>query len=417
MKKSLFIFTFFPFFSLEKYIIFPFKEKTKELNFKDNLYRIEYISNILIGTPPQKIPLYLKFSQYYFYICNDKNYRIYNKNISKSFKTKDEKEYYYPSVDFSKCIFANETFYFLKENNIITIENLPFILTGNKKYDIIYPSSLGLGSQGFDSENEYNLIDLLYERSEINKKKFFISFINNTHGYLIIGCDYEEYNNYILKDYKIEKTYSLIQTYKFDWVISCDIFINNHLIKFNVDVNLDFNVQFFIFNEDLKQYLDLNFFSQFFEKEICFFEEINNKYLLYYCESDDFEKELINFPNISFFQKELNYTFEINKLDLFRKIENKIYFNAIFDKYERHYNTFGKPIFLQYQIVFDLDKKMLSFYFKKNNNETIQKILIIIFLFIIIIIMLFYFLYFKKYFISRKYRKNEIIENFDYIPQ
>ena len=92
MKISLFIFTFFPFFSLEKYIIFPFKEKTKELNFNDNLYRKEYISTILIGTPPQKIPLYLKFSQYYFYICNDKNYRIYNKNISKSFKTKDEKE-------------------------------------------------------------------------------------------------------------------------------------------------------------------------------------------------------------------------------------------------------------------------------------------------------------------------------------
>ena len=61
----------FVIFSNEKYIIFPFNQIIKnESYFFENLYRTEYVSNILVGTPPQNIPLYLKFSQYYFYICN-----------------------------------------------------------------------------------------------------------------------------------------------------------------------------------------------------------------------------------------------------------------------------------------------------------------------------------------------------------
>ena len=126
----------------------------------------------------------------------------------------------------------------------------------------------------------------------------------------------------------------------------------------------------------------------------------------------------MNFPNISFFQKELNHTFYINKNNLFRKFNNKIYFNPIFEKYGRKKNVLGKPLFLEYQIIFDLDKNMIGFYFKKDiiENNIFQRILIIIFLFIIIIIILLYLFYFRKYY-YRKHRKNELIENFDYIPQ
>ena len=61
---------------------------------------------------------------------------------------------------------------------------------------------------------------------------------------------------------------------------------------------------------------------------------------------------------------------------------------------------------------------MIGFYFKNDiiKNNTIQRILIIIFLFIIIIIILLYLFHFRKC-SYRKHRKNELIENFDYIPQ
>ena len=36
--------------------------------FYDNLYRTEYVSNIIKGTPFQNIQLYLKFSQLFLYL-------------------------------------------------------------------------------------------------------------------------------------------------------------------------------------------------------------------------------------------------------------------------------------------------------------------------------------------------------------
>ena len=120
-------------FSIEEYLIFPFNQIIKnESGFYENLYRTEYVSNILVGTPPQNIPLYLKFSQYYFYICNDIDYRIYNRNLSKSFFTKNENETFYPSVDFSTCIFAYETLYLQYNNKVKIIKDFPFIFAGKK---------------------------------------------------------------------------------------------------------------------------------------------------------------------------------------------------------------------------------------------------------------------------------------------
>ena len=385
-------------FSKEKYIIFPFNQIIKnESYFYENLYRTEYISNILIGTPPQNIPLYLKFSQYYFYICNDIDYRIYNRNLSKSFFTKNENETFYPSVDFSTCIFAYETLYLQFNNKVKIIKDFPFIFAGKKKYDIIYPSSIGLGNKGFESYNFYNFIDFLYKNKEIESKIFFINFINETFGYLIIGNKFEEYDNKKYKNYKFEKTYTLLETFNFDWVMGCDVKVNNFLLEKEVEVMIDMNVEYYIFSEELKNYLDLIFFSKFFNQSICFIQEFANIYFLYYCDLS-FENEIMNFPNISFFQKELNHTFHINKKNLFRKFNNKIYFNPIFEKYGRNKNVLGKPLFLEYQIIFDLDKKMIGFYFKNDiiENNTFQRVLIVIFLFIILVIILLYLFYFRK---------------------
>ena len=158
---------------------------------------------------------------------------------------------------------------------------------------------------------------------------------------------------------------------------------------------INMNVEFYIFSETLKNYLNLIFFSKFFNQSICFIEEFANIYFLYYCSicfieefaniyflyycDLSFENEIINFPNISFFQNELNHTFHINKINLFRKFNNKIYFNAIFEKYGRNKNVFGKPIFLEYQIIFDLDKKMIGFYFKNDiiENNTFQRMILL----------------------------------------
>jgi hypothetical protein len=54
----------------------------------------------------------------------------------------------------------------------------------------------------FESYNFYNFIYFSYKNEGIKFKIFFINFINETFGYLIIGNKFEEYDNKKYKNYK-----------------------------------------------------------------------------------------------------------------------------------------------------------------------------------------------------------------------
>ncbi len=77
-----------------------------------------------------------------------------------------------------------------------------------------------------------------------------------------------------------------------------------------------------------------------------------------------------------------------------------------------------KPFLKKYNIIFDIDKKVVSYYSENAIKGKGSKILIwlIIFILAFIIGSLGYLIY-KKYNFHRKKRINEIVDEFDYTPQ
>ena len=147
----------------------------------------------------------------------------------------------------------------------------------------------------------------------------------------------------------------------------------------------------------------------------------------YFCDIN-IKNELYDIlPFIKFISKDLNYTFEITKEDLFQIEGNYIYLNILFD-YGKSYWVLGKPFSLKYQFVFDQDSKKIGLYknvHKKiyiNNNDKkyhldkISKIFIII-VFSLCLIFLGFYLGKKIYQIKRKLRANEMDDNYDYINE
>ena len=74
------------FFQIYSQIILQYKKEIKNLKNPNeialNIAETEYYINIEIGTPPQIIKANVEFSKYIFYISGDKNYQVYNQNIS-----------------------------------------------------------------------------------------------------------------------------------------------------------------------------------------------------------------------------------------------------------------------------------------------------------------------------------------------
>ena len=114
----------------------------------------------------------------------------------------------------------------------------------------------------------------------------------------------------------------------------------------------------------------------------------------------------------------LNYTFEFTKEDLFLEKSDKYIFLVIFRDYETTF-TLGKILLRKYVFTFNQIDKTIGFYIntkKKTDdgsNNTLAKILIgvgVVIIFAVGGIILAKILYGK----SRKKRKNELDDNYDY---
>ena len=76
----------------------------------------------------------------------------------------------------------------------------------------------------------------------------------------------------------------------------------------------------------------------------------------------------------------------------------------------------GEKFLRKYQLIFDLDKKIIGFYTPQNDSSTPFIIIFLLISFILITILLLIYIFFrlKK---PRKIRANELLDdNYDYIP-
>ena len=156
-----------------------------------------------------------------------------------------------------------------------------------------------------------------------------------------------------------------------------------------------------------------------------------NKWLSYYYKK---EVDISKIHNIYFFNKDIDFTFELTYKDLIYYNENDEYIyiliNFLIDNDEEYYDEFwilGEPIFKKYQFVFNKNSKRIGIYTKfddkenkenLNNQSWIKKnkwYLILIMLLIISILglgtIIFIFLRNKP---KRKAKANELDDEFDY---
>ena len=422
--KTILIFIFFP-----KYLsilIFPFKRQInrKNLNHSNliqNLYENILITNLTIGTPNQNYSLQIKLRRYPLSInCLEKEIekcQIYNSLSYKSIL--DEEQY------------NNEEFTFGIESieNIIIdnkkIENIKFFV-GRKIYFNNYTNGiLGLnifGGSRFTKDS--NLIIQLKKKNIINSYEFFIDYINEDDGYLIIGdFPHNYYNNNIFnkENYKIIKSYIFendkifpkisedLINQSFDFLIN-NIYFGKENIENLIKAELSFEKGLIKCSKNFGKKIKKNFFDYYLNNGICNFNNITTKYSNFISFVCDKRLEIKKFNNIKFVLDDMVTEFTLNYNDVFYIFDNKFYFLIYYKEDYGDFWELGKPFIKKYMFFFNQDKKIIGYYQINDNKFNFFPWILIVF-FSIFIFFLGKYIY-KLIFHNSKFKARELEELF-----
>ena len=393
------------------------KENLNEINttnFFDYITENNYITNIIIGTPYQNITMQIKFSTNEFMIISKEKNGSYDYKNSKTYhQLEKDFEQTFDSKYFNKGIVSWDNIIF--ENNL-EITNLSFIL-GTNILTNLKNGILGLKKTIKKYEiNSVNFINLLKTRNIINSYSFHYLFNKDNSGEIIIGNYPHEYNNKIY-DEKNFKKINVIKNYDFiNWNVQFDeIKFGNKYLNYDLNVSFNLDLGGIIVNEIIFDYFNVNYFDEYVKKNLCKIFYSNDKfYKGFYC---DININIKKFPNLFFYHKELNYTFNLNYNDLFLKTKDKLFFLIIYrNNSNDFYWEFGEIFFKKYQFIFDEEKGIIGFYnSKKKIAINYSKIFIfMLFIFIVLLILFIFKIIMNK---QRRLRANELEENYDYIQK
>ena len=301
---------------------------------------------------------------------------------------------------------------------------------------------LGIGQ--FDNLVYIDLVFLkiLKEKNIINNYNWYFKFDswNNTNGKLIIGSfpheDYPDiYSEEDLMYTHIPQVFSAGNKYiqiEFD-----EVYINNT----NSTFSIKFSYQNGIFNFDsdiiigtrvFETKLKDKFLDNYLENKKCFEEKLKRSFYdiselkFYYCDINIKENLYEILSSIKFVSKDLKYTFELTKNEIYRIEGNFIYLLILFDSGMKNNWILGKSITLKYPFVFNSESNKVALYrnikTKINSQKERQKIYykkafltVIVIILSIILVILGIIIGKTLYGISRKTRANELIDNYEYI--
>ena len=396
--------------SFEIHISYPFKKKKNPK--KSDLYNL--IENNLeiileIGTPPQKMNLRLQSRLYQFFIISSQiksDIIKFNETLSSSFQRLSEKEMGMRVSGMKKGYLIEES---LKINNN-QINNISLMLA--TEIDNIESGALGLRlikdpEKGFIGSFIYQIKTLC----NLDNYGFYLNFFDDDNGEIIIGT----YPHLINKTYN-EKNFIYKNTGMKDntlfWIIDFDILrYDNEIIKDALNFKGFIDVEFGLISAPYK--MQFYFKDNYLNITSCKSELISN-YYIYNC---DLNYKIENLKNLSFQIKGINYSFNLTYQDLFFKNNNKYVFVIVFTNNEEIKDwIMGEKFLRKYQLIFDLDKKIIGFYTPQNDSSTPFIIIFLLISFILITILLLIYIFFrlKK---PRKIRANELLDdNYDYIP-
>jgi hypothetical protein len=315
----------------------------------------------------------------------------YNSSLSKTYKYVTSCPEYLKKHSLDRDICANDTIYLIYKNSFTNeeIKNpIIFYLTfrGFEKNDH-RPGIIGL----YIKDSEFIL--KLKQYSVIDKYVWNFKYINNSYdkGELIIGDFPHIYdkNNYKVDNLRNAK---IIIKKDLDWILNFDnIFITINKNKKEEYLYLEKNDttaifcidEFFILaTEEYFKIIEEMFFKKYLDEGISNKKTHKKKedyhiFFHYFCYIKNKNKRdefFNNFPSLTFYQKEMNYNFTLDYKDLFTIIPDnyRILFNIESYSDSKKW-VFGKPFFKKYQLIFDSDSKIISYYIndnlEKNSNS------------------------------------------------
>ena len=417
MKKILIIFFFSNIISL-KYINLPFEIEQISFSLSNNFISLllnnEIYSKFSLGTPPQILKGYYQFFEMRNYVCNRKLNGIFNEQLSSTF-IKEEKEGYYHNHPYTRGYESNDTLTINSNNKKYTIENFSFVLVSNlTENQTIREFNIGLKQNAFSTLDNFTFFKQLKSNDLVSSQIF--SFNYNTKKFLIgiypHEMDNENYDNIYLRWGKIE----IVQRFS-AWGFKWDeIYYNN---KNNHDTylgsNFNINIKGIVISNHYQHFLNNNFFDKYVKENKCVSKSLfidRDYYYSYICDDDI---NLDNFPILYFYSLEMDFYFNFTSKDVFIKENNKLYCSFLFLAGNNLW-ILGDLFFKKYEIIFDLDKKIIAIYIqstKKNTNFYIY----IIFLLVFVIAFLIFLLIRCYYYLPRRKRANELEEQYEYITQ
>ena len=303
-----------------------------------------------------------------------------------------------------------------------------FILGTNSPYMNPPEALVGLILPYFDSELDYNLFKSLKLTNSTNTYNWYLNFTENDSKMFIDIFPHEiENNKYDIK--KLVTTEAINDGYFLIWgLLFTSVYYDNKKYNIstsdNIRAKIDFSKNYILAPNDTGIHIENIFFNEYYKKNICFKKGINNNKQYFICCKNSNEFDPKNFKNIYFKSFGLSSIFEFNYKDLFFYKDNYIYFLVLFQ--EETYWTFGELFLKKYLLIFEHDKKTISFY-KNNenkddeNNENVNNkgfnynilyISLLSFIFIGIIVVIVIVILKKG---KRKNRANELADDdFDY---
>ena len=389
------------FISTYNTLLFSFEKREKENNdlIQDLIFTNIY-TNFLIGNPKQIIQLDIKLENYNSFISGSNiNGHQYNEQKSITYINTSEKFEDSSRENIEEGYISKESFTFNDYNNKkIEYKNFPFALA-TTIFDEKELNILGLNLYNSKISNIPNFLMSLREHKIIDERIFYFKINNNNInlGKLIIGnyphdIETKEFNkNYLLNMKPVFDVLDFKWDIQFYYIKSNNKFIP---APFNVKLRIELGV--IISNSDYLHFINDYFFNKLIEKNKCNYSTIKKKkYKYFICDNDI---DLKTFPQLEFYDKENNFTFVLNSDDLFYKYKNKIYFLIVFTEKNINYWIFGRPFFKKYKLIFNVEKRLISYYSNYgNNNKSIFWInLILILLVIVILILVLYLIYYLK---------------------
>ena len=421
-KNLLFFLILFDFNNIlvrTSYIILPFKTSTKEKKeYPENILQNDIEVTLNIGKPPQSVDLNLRSKAYTMFVTSINTklpYAKFNESNSNSLIKKTEKPEPYGRQEYSKGYMVYDSVHI----NGKEIKNVSFILA----IEVDYKESGALGLRLVDTHESGNDLSFIYQMKNLyqfDSYTYMIKYKNNDEGELIIGAYPHMYdNNYNEKNLIYSKA-GVIKN-NVDWILTFDIVkYDNKTI--NLINRLGFTqIEFGLIQAPfgLKKYLNEHFF-----KGKCT-EKFNQKrnITIFHCDENF---DITSFKNLTFILKDINLEFTLTYEDIFIKNNNEYIFGIVFNEDEDNKDAtwiLGKPFMKKYELIYDLDRKIISTYNgksyekeqKKNENSSLALIIILIILGVVVIgLIVFIIYYIKKPKRNRAFELND--DNYEYFP-